>query len=147
MHVFPLQLSWKGHTTDAHYPRASTASTLGKPDLDLSSGQGEGADPGAWNPEDLLGAALAQCHLLTFLALATKVGIDVQSYEDDVSVVLDTVEKVTSVTTIRLAPTIRVAAGTDPAKVVKFFEKAHNYCYIANSIKAKVEMSPTVIVG
>lgn len=147
MHVYPLSLHWTGDTSAQPFSRAATASTDGKVDLELSSGMGDGADLSRWNPEDLLGASLAQCHLLTFLALAAKTQLKVLAYDDAVSVELDTVEKVTSVTRIVLSPTITVAAGTDVEKVKVMFEKAHKYCFIGNSLKSEVVMNPTVVVA
>ncbi len=147
MHAYPLSLRWTGDTSQTPFTRAATASTDGKPDLALSSGMGDDADLSRWNPEDLLGASLAQCHLLTFLALAAKTQLKVLAYEDRVSVELDTVDRVTRVTRIVLSPTITVAAGTDHDKVVVMFEKAHKYCFIGNSITAQVAMFPNVIDG
>lgn len=145
MHVYPLSLRWQGDTSQAPFVRAAVASCDGKVDLALSAGGGDGADLTCWNPEDLLGAALAQCHLLTFLALAAKVRLRVLMYDDHVKVEVDTVDRVTKVTRIVLAPLITVAPGTDHAKVAEMFEKAHKYCYIANSLNASVTMEPTVI--
>ena len=147
MHVYPLNLRWTGDTSQSPFSRAATASVDGKPDIAVSSGMGDGADVSKWNPEDLLGASLGQCHLLTFLALAAKVQLKVLSYDDHVAVELDTVDKVTRVTRIVLSPTITVASGTDHEKVKLMFEKAHKYCFIGNSITAQVAMFPNVIDG
>lgn len=147
MHVYPLSIRWQGNTAQPGFTRNAVASADGKVDLSLSAGSGDAADVTHWNPEDLLGASLAQCHLLTFLALCAKARVEVLSYEDHVSVELDTVDKVTRVTRIVLSPTLTVAPGTDPAKVVTLFEKAHKYCFIGNSLTAQVVMFPTVVVG
>ena len=144
-HTYPLSLTWTGSTADKDYSRNAVASAQGKHDLAVSSAAEYAGDGTRWNPEDLLGAALATCHMLTFLALASKVQIEVLKYEDRAEAVLDTVEKITSVTEIHLRPTITVAKGTDKAKVVELFEKAHKYCFVANSIKSKVTMMPEVV--
>jgi organic hydroperoxide reductase OsmC/OhrA len=144
-HVYPLTLSWRGSTADADYTRNAEASAAGKITLPVSSAPEYAGDPARWNPEDLLGSALATCHMLTFLALASKAKLEVTAYEDRAEAVLDTVGKVTSVAEIRLRPTIRVARGTSAAKVVELFEKAHKYCFVANSIKSKVLMEPRVV--
>ena len=68
-----------------------------------------------WNPEDLLGTALATCHMLTFLALCAKAKVEVVGYEDHAEAILDTVEKVTRVTQVHLRPIIRVTRGTSMA--------------------------------
>lgn len=145
--TFPLTLHWTGTTTDEVVNKDSVAKAHGKADLRLSAGAGEGASAARWNPEDLLGASLAQCHMLTFLALAKKVKLDVRAYDDDVLVELVTEDRLTRVGKITLAPTITIAEGTDPDKTRTMFEKAHKYCFIANSVNAEVVMEPTVVVG
>lgn len=144
-HTFPLSLHWTGSTASPDYRPDATASAPGKADLALSSAPAFRGDPTRWNPEDLLGAALATCHMLTFLALCAKAGVEVLDYQDQAEATLDTVEKVTSVTEVRLSPTIRVAAGSDPAQVAELFEKAHKYCFVARSVKCRVVMAPKVV--
>ena len=146
MHEFELDLKWSGTTASKEYSRDGTAHPAGKPELPISTAESYGGSATHWNPEDLFGAALANCHLQTFLALAAKVGVDVRSYDDQVVTVLDTVDKVTQVTKVILKPTIRIAAGSDPAKAEKFFHKAHKYCFIANSTTCEVVMEPTIEV-
>lgn len=143
MNEFPLTLRWEGSTA-GEYTRDAVAEAPGKAPIQVSAGATYGGNATLWNPEDLLGASLGTCHFLTFLALAKKYKLDVRSYADDVTVTLDTVERVTKVTKIKLAPTIVVAAGTDPEKVREAFEKAHRYCFIAASITAEVVMEPKV---
>ena len=83
--------------------------------------------------------------MLTFLALASKVRLEVQAYEDHAEAVMETVDKISRITEVRLRPTIRVAPGTDKAKVVELFEKAHKYCIIANSVTCRAVMEPNVV--
>ena len=68
-HTYPLSLAWTGNTLDGSYNRNSTVTTEGKHPLAVSSAPEYAGDPSRWNPEDLLGSALATCHMLTFLAL------------------------------------------------------------------------------
>lgn len=144
-HVYPLSLAWRGTTADAAYSRNATASASGKADLPVSSAPEFAGDPSRWNPEDLLGTALATCHMLTFLALAAKARVEVIAYDDQAEAVLDTVDKVTRVTEIRLRPAIRVPRGTDAGKVQELFRKAHKYCFVANSINCRVVMEPRIM--
>lgn len=146
-HHYPLTLSWTGNTMADPYSRDAEASASGKVAIPVSSAAEYAGNGLCWNPEDLLGASLATCHMLTFLALCAKVRIQVTSYEDQAVSVLDTVEKVICVTEIHLNPTIRVALGTNVEKVAELFEKAHKYCFVANSIKSKVRLTPTIVEG
>ena len=144
-HAYPLTLTWTGNTLDSPYPRNATVTTEGKHPLAVSSAPEYAGDAARWNPEDLLGSALATCHMLTFLALCAKAKVEVLGYEDHAESVLDTVDKVTRITQVRLRPVIRVPQGTSQAKVVELFEKAHKYCFVANSVTCEAVMEPRVV--
>jgi organic hydroperoxide reductase OsmC/OhrA len=144
-HHYPLQLHWTGNTLDGAYNRNATVSTPGKHPLAVSSAPEFAGDANRWNPEDLLGSALATCHMLTFLALCAKAKVAVVGYEDHAESVLDTVDKVTRVTQVHLRPVIRVPRGTSMAKVIELFEKAHKYCFVANSVTCEAVLVPRVV--
>ncbi|HLP29821.1 MAG: OsmC/Ohr family protein [Holophagaceae bacterium] len=144
-HHYPLSLAWTGNTLDGTYNRNATVTTAGKHPLAVSSAPEYAGDPTRWNPEDLLGSALATCHMLTFLALCAKAKVEVVGYEDHAEAVLDTVDKVTRITRVHLRPVIRVTRGTSMAKVVELFEKAHKYCFVANSVTCEAVMEPRVV--
>lgn len=144
-HSYPLSLAWTGNTLDGSYNRNATVSNAGKHPLAVSSAPEYAGDASRWNPEDLLGSALATCHMLTFLALCAKAKVEVVGYEDHAEAVLDTVDKVTRITQVRLRPVIRVTRGTSMAKVVELFEKAHKYCFVANSVTCEAVMEPRVV--
>jgi len=144
-HHYPLQLNWTGNTLDGTYNRNASVTTAGKHPLAVSSAPEYSGDASRWNPEDLLGSALATCHMLTFLALCAKAKVEILGYEDHAEAVLDTVDKVTRVTQVHLRPVIRVRRGTCMAKVVELFEKAHKYCFVANSVTCEAVMTPRVV--
>lgn len=144
-HSYPLTLTWTGNTLDGNYNRNATVGNPGKHPLSVSSAPEYLGDASRWNPEDLLGSALSTCHMLTFLALCAKAKVEVVGYEDHAEAVLDTVDKVTRVTQVHLRPVIRVTRGTSMAKVVELFEKAHNYCFVANSVTCEAVMAPRVV--
>jgi organic hydroperoxide reductase OsmC/OhrA len=146
-HSYPLSIHWSGSTGDPAYAPDASARAPGKLGIQVSSAPEFRGNPAHWNPEDLLGASLATCHMLTFLALCAKARVEVKGYEDQAEAVLDTIGKIASVTEIRLRPVIRVAAGTSMAKVTELFKKAHKYCFVANSVKCRVVMTPRVVEG
>jgi organic hydroperoxide reductase OsmC/OhrA len=146
--VYPATLVWSGNTLEPDYSRSAELSKpAGQAAIPVSSLPMFGGAGERWNPEDLLAGTLATCHMLTFLALATKAGIGILGYEDKAESALITEERVSRVGEILLQPTIRVTKGTDAAKVEELFQKAHKYCVIANSITSKVAMEPNVIEG
>jgi organic hydroperoxide reductase OsmC/OhrA len=138
--TFDLRLAWDGDTGAPTYTRDLTASAEGKVSLPMSSAAAYGGDDLRWNPEDTFGTALATCHTLTFLSLASKFRLSVKHVDVAVTVTLDTVERVTKITKIQLRPTITVAPGTSADKVAEAWEKAHKYCFVANSITSEVEL-------
>jgi organic hydroperoxide reductase OsmC/OhrA len=146
MQEFQVEVKWQGSTL-GDYSRNATANIGGKPAIPLSASPSYGGDASSWNPEDLLGASLSMCHLLTFLALAHKSKLDVLSYQDNTRVVLDTKDRVTRVTQIILSPDIQVAADSDVAKVGELFQKAHKFCFIGHSITSEVVMTPNITAG
>ena len=54
----------------------------GKPDLLASADTPFRGDADRWNPEELLLAALSECHLLSYLHVAVKHGVVVTGYTD-----------------------------------------------------------------
>jgi organic hydroperoxide reductase OsmC/OhrA len=144
-HHYPLTLTWTGNTLEGSYTRNAIATSPGKPPLSVSSAPEYAGDAARWNPEDLLGTALSTCHMLTFLALCSKAKVEIVGYEDHAEAVLDTVDKVARVTQVFLRPTIRVPRGTGMAKVVELFEKAHKYCFVANSVTCEAILEPRVV--
>jgi organic hydroperoxide reductase OsmC/OhrA len=144
----PANLKWTGNTSSPDYTRsAELTKPGGAAAIPVSALPAFNGTAERWNPEDLLAGTLAHCHMLTFLALAAKAQVEVRGYEDRAEAALVTEDRISRVGEIRLQPTIRVAPGTDPAKVEEMFRKAHKYCVIANSLSSKVAMEPKVVVG
>ncbi len=98
----------------------------------------EGDDTKA-NPERLLVGALAGCHMLWFLALARKRSFEVASYEDDAEAVLEG-KRFTSAT---LRPRVRWAGEPPPPEAIEeLHRRAHELCFISNSVDFPVEVEP-----
>ncbi|MFM8234015.1 MAG: OsmC family protein [Holophagaceae bacterium] len=146
-HHYPFSIEWSGNTLLENYSRNAELTSPQKPHLLASSAPEYQGDASRWNPEDLLGSALGLCHMLTFLALAHKSRIEVTHYQDQAKSVLDSLGKGFAITEIHLQPAITVAPGTDTAKARALFEKAHQYCFVANSITSKVVLNPTFLEG
>ncbi|KIC20362.1 OsmC family protein [Leisingera sp. ANG-Vp] len=106
-----------------------------------------GGDPDSTNPEQALAASLSSCHMMTFLALAAKAGWPVATYADHAEAALGKTEKgMMAVTELKLSPRVTFDTGFDvtPAKVEEMHERAHRYCFVANSISAKMTITPVV---
>jgi organic hydroperoxide reductase OsmC/OhrA len=94
------------------------------------------------DPEEAFVAAIASCHMLTFLGLAWQRGIDITSYEDTaVGRMTRNENRVLWISTVVLHPRI-VFAGNAPSREVeqRLHEAAHHECFIANSVKTSITL-------
>ena len=102
------------------------------------------SDPAAVDPEEAFVASLSSCHMLTFLFLAYRKGIQVDSYEDEaVGTMAKGDNGVPWVSQITLNPKVVYGGEKQPTheEEAQLHQQAHHYCFIANSIKAKVVVS------
>ena len=93
------------------------------------------------NPEEALVAALSSCHMLTFLAIAAKRKLSLDSYSDDAVGRMEKNEAGRlAITRVTLRPRIVWSAGVtvSSADLEKMHHEAHEGCFIANSVTTKV---------
>ena len=148
-HRYEVHCHWSGSTGVGYeaYSRAHTASAPpAEPDLRLSADPYFRGDPGLLNPEQLLVLAASSCQLLSFLAVAARAKIDVLGYVDNGVGVMAQDDPPMRLTSISLRPTIRVATGTSEDRVRHLVQVAHRECYVANSLRTKVDIEATVVV-
>ena len=103
------------------------------------------SDAAAVDPEEALVAAVSSCHMLFFLAFAGKGGFTVDSYRDEAVGILGRDERgKTSITTITLRPAVVFSGESRPdaAATDALHHRAHEACYIANSVRAEVTVEP-----
>ena len=97
------------------------------------------------NPEEALVAALSACHMLTFLAVAAKRKLSLDSYEDDAIGVLEkNAAGKLAITRVTLRPKIVWSAGVSVSAddLAKLHHDAHEGCFIANSVTTEVTVTP-----
>jgi organic hydroperoxide reductase OsmC/OhrA len=100
-------------------------------------------DPTRVNPEEALVAALSSCHMLTFLAIATKRKLSLDSYSDDAVGWMEKNEAGRlAITRVTLRPKIVWSGGVtvSRADLDKMHHEAHEGCFIANSVKTEVSV-------
>ena len=94
------------------------------------------------DPEEALVAAASSCHMLTFLAIASKKGFVVNQYTDQpIGYLEKNADGTMAVTRIELHPQI-IFGGRQPSAqdIQKLHQSAHKACFIANSIRSTVEI-------
>jgi organic hydroperoxide reductase OsmC/OhrA len=145
-HRFEGLLTWR---PGAVGPAAGThrIEFAGRPALELSGAPQYGGDATKLNPEELLVASLASCQLLTYLALATRAGLQVLTYDDAPVGTLAMVDKKMRIAEILLRPRVTVAAGGDVEAARVLVERAHDHCFIGNSLACAVRLEPEIRRG
>jgi organic hydroperoxide reductase OsmC/OhrA len=144
MHDFPHQYSVIA-SGDAEHDIALEADRL--PIL-RSAPPAEFGGPGdRWSPETLLVAAVADCFVLTFRAVAGALRLSWISLTCDVSGTLDRVERVTQFTQFEVRARLSVPAGTDEDQARRALDRAERGCLITHSLKAAVRFHAEVAVA
>ena len=95
------------------------------------------------DPEEAFVAAISSCHLLTFLFLAAKAGFEVTSYEDEAIGTLSKNDQgVPWVSTVVLHPRIVYGGAKRPTRAEEdqLHHRAHEQCFIANSVKTRISV-------
>ena len=150
-HHYSLELEWTGNrgsgTSDYKaYGRDHLVSADGKPSIEGSSDRTFRGDPDRWNPEEMLLAALSQCHLLSYLHVAATNGIVVTGYTDSATGTMEqTHDGGGHFTSATLRPVVTISAG-DPELALALHHEASQKCFIAASVNFPVLHEPTVTV-
>lgn len=124
-----------------------TLSSSGVADLESAPPAEFGGPGDQWSPESLLVAAVIDCFVLSFRAIARASKLDWTALDCEANGTLDRIERVTQFTAFAVRATLSVPAGTDAAKAERILQKAEQACLITNSLKAESHLDATVVVG
>lgn len=152
-HRYSVRTTWtgdRGTGTSGYrdYDRSVSIDIDGKPSLLASADKPFRGDPSKWNPEDLLVAALSECHLLSYLHACVTAGVVVVAYEDDAQGVMrQDGEGGGAFHEVILRPRVTVADASMTDAATAAHEQAHAWCFIANSVNFPVRHEPTIVVA
>jgi organic hydroperoxide reductase OsmC/OhrA len=139
-----VDLFWKGNDQPFSYetyPRDHALRFDNGQSITASSAPSYFGNSNAIDPEEMLVAALSSCHMLTFLAVASKRGYVVVEYQDNAVGYLDknSAGKM-AITRVTLNPRIQFSQDKTPStdELGKLHDKAHENCFIANSVKCEI---------
>jgi organic hydroperoxide reductase OsmC/OhrA len=150
IHTYDLTVTWTGddgHGTADYraYRRDHVVSADGRPDLAGSADPTFRGDAARWNPEQLLVAALSQCHMLWYLHLCATNGIVVTGYVDHAHGEMRTHQDgAGEFTSVVLRPEVEVAEPAMVDRAVALHAEAPTLCFIARSVNFPVDHEPTV---
>ncbi|PWC16346.1 OsmC family protein [Brenneria corticis] len=148
-HHYQVHVKWtgnKGSGTESYksYSRDYEISAGKKQRIAGSSDPAFLGDATRWNPEDLLVASASACHKLWYLHLCAEAGISVYSYLDRAEGTMTEGEK-GCFTGITLRPEIAIRSGDDIALARELHHRAHELCFIANSLNFPVFCEPVIM--
>lgn len=152
-HGYSVAVEWQGNRGTGtsgyrEYSRELVVTAAGKHPLEGSADKPFRGDPARWNPEELLLAALAQCHLLSYLHVAVTVGVVVTAYVDDASgTMVEDGQGSGAFTEVVLRPRVTVADASMAEAALAAHTRANELCFIANSVNFPVRHDPEIIVA
>ena len=100
-----------------------------------------------WSPEALLVAAVADCFVLSFKAVARASRLEWRALTCNVEGILDKVDGVTQFTEFKVAAKLIVPDGVDVEKATRRLEKAEQVCLITNSLTAGSELTTEIVIA
>lgn len=148
-HNYKITTEWTGNKGDGNknvrtYDRSHTVSIQGKPQLFLTTDNPAVGDKSKLNPEDLLVSAISSCHMLSYLYVCAMEGIVITSYTDQATgIMIENASGGGSFNVVTLNPVFYVADESMVEKAIELHHKAHEICYIANSVNFEVKCNPT----
>lgn len=103
------------------------------------------SDASAVDPEEMFVASLSSCHMLWFLVIAVKRKFIVERYSDSaVGVMEKNPQGKLAMTLVTLRPQVEFSGDRLPTReeVERMHHRAHEECFIANSVRTEVRCEP-----
>ncbi|MCC2275826.1 OsmC family protein [Streptomyces sp. ET3-23] len=152
-HTYDVTIEWTGNLGPGtagyrSFSRAHEVLAEGKTPIAASSDPAFRGDPDRWNPEELLVASVAQCHMLWYLHLCAVGGVTVVDYEDRAHGVMtmDASGGGGRITEVVLRPEVTVAEASMTDKARALHGDVHAVCFIARSVNFPIRHEPVVRV-
>lgn len=152
-HHYSVTNKWQGNKEEGNknirtYDRSHTIKNQGKPDLYLTTDNAAVGDKSKLNPEDLLVSAISSCHMLSYIYLCSLGGIIVTEYIDHATgIMVENNGGGGQFKTVTLNPKIKVKHEDMITKAIELHHKAHDICYIANSVNFTVIINPIIKIS
>ncbi|PRA06506.1 peroxiredoxin [Arthrobacter sp. MYb229] len=147
-HSYQVEIEWTGNrgagtTSYRDYGREHLIRADGLPDIAGTADPTFHGSPDRWNPEQLLLAALSQCHMLSYLHVAVTHGVVVTSYQDQASGSLKlNRDNSGEFTEVILRPQVQLADESQRELADSLHQQANKVCFIARSVNFPVLHEP-----
>ncbi len=126
-------------------PKSHVSKISGKEDLKISAAKEFKGEASKHNPEDLLLSALSSCHMMSYFYLCQQNKIEILDYQDNAIGTLELKEDASGgFTEVVLHPTVTIKNSKQSDLALKLHEKAHELCFIANSVNFPIKVIPRI---
>lgn len=148
LHRYNLTLTWTGNdgpgTVDYRaYRRDHEVTAPGLPVITGSSDPAFRGDPARWNPELLLVAAVAQCHMLWYLHLAASAGVTVVDYIDrPTGTMIEHQTGSGEFNEVLLRPGVTVSDASQVDLATALHNRVGDVCCLARSVNFPIRHNP-----
>lgn len=147
-HLFEGGLRWTGQSGEADGKlKLERAFVLDFPGIAPIAGSSPAVfrgDDAYHNPETLMVASLMACHHLTYLSTCERAGVRIVSYQDSATGTLAMKDGKMRMVEVLLRPVVRIADATQLEAATAAHAKAHEHCFMANSVNFEVKVHPRV---
>ncbi|MBF0278773.1 MAG: OsmC family protein [SAR324 cluster bacterium] len=116
------------------------------PTIDTAPPAEFGGPGDRWSPESLLAAAVADCFILSFRAIARGSNLSWNSLTCEVEGVLDRVENVTQFTEFHVSASLEIPEANEE-RANRILQKAEKSCLITNSLKADTHLKTNIEIA
>ena len=152
LHEYRIDIEWSGNRGTGtsgyrEYGRELLIHAEHKPPLEGSADPTFHGNRDRWNPEELLVAALAQCHMLSYLHMAVRAGVVVTAYTDAASGTMQQRGIGGAFTEVVLRPRVTVTDASMVDAAREAHAAAREACFIANSVNFPVHHEPEIVVA
>lgn len=150
LHEYQTLVNWTGNlgegtTSYKSYARSHELHVAGKPIVSLSSDPSFRGEPQKHNPEELFLASISSCHMLWYLHLCADSGIVVLAYSDEAKGLMQENEDGSGrFIHVQLNPKVIVSSGCNKELANSLHHKAHEFCFISNSLNFEVTINPII---
>lgn len=152
-HRYEVTVVWTGNQGEGTsgyrgYARDHEVTADSRPPLKGSSDRAFRGNAQRWDPERLLVAALSQCHLLSYLHVCAEAAVVVVDYVDQAEGEMQqTPDGGGHFTEVTLRPRVTVSEESMTAAARELHGRAHELCFIANSVNFPVLHEPRITVA
>jgi organic hydroperoxide reductase OsmC/OhrA len=152
LHGYDTELVWVGNSGSgtrhySSYSRNFAVNVAGKASINGSSDPSFRGDKARYNPEELLVASLASCHMLWYLHLCAENNVVVVKYEDHSKGAMQEFADGSGIfVNVFLRPSVTITRSEDLERAAALHHDAHSMCFIARSMAFPVTVEPATSV-